>query len=309
VTTELRALGSTPSRSWQVIVKTSEQSAAASPPRFVFRPVRRRHRVRRGKSELIVTGCHRPEWVAFKPRPQLVRRRHDAVELQHRGKYATPLRVIPPYDNRRVYRDWSYPWGLVCKITTAGGTGSGVLIGPRHVLTASHVVDWNEQWATVELQAFDKIFTTGSCVASLHAFTKIGNTSASTIDEDYAVLTLFDRLGDQFGWMGCRTYDSAWDDETWWWTIGYPDEIGGGRQPVVESDFHLDEDEWDLGSGRTMECGADLTHGQSGSPIFGFWNNKPYVVAVVSAETANENYCAGGSDLPRLVKQVREALP
>jgi hypothetical protein len=170
-------------------------------------------------------------------------------------------------------------------------------------------VDWAAGWATVELQAFDKTFTTGSCVIGLHAYTKLNEVRESTIDEDYAVLVLADRLGDQFGWMGSREYDSSWDDETWWYTMGYPAEIANGRRPVFEEDFHLDEDEWDLGSGRAMTCGADLTHGQSGSPIFGFWGPTPYAVAVVSAELDDENYCAGGSDLPRLVNEVRNAFP
>jgi V8-like Glu-specific endopeptidase len=305
ITTEVRPFGQGQSRAWQVTVTTPLAEAFSKPVQFAKHRVRRpRHR----PSTVIVTDAHRPPWVGFTPRPRTLRRL-AAVQLYHHGQRVTPLKVIPPYDNRQVYRDWTYPWGLVCYIQSGSGDGSGVLVGPRHVLTASHVVDWNAGWAMVEVQTFDKTFSSGSCVASLHAFTKIANVTSSTLDEDYAVLVLFDRLGDQFGWMGSRTYDSAWDDKTWWYTMGYPDEIGAGRRPVFEKDFHLDEDEFDLGSGRAMTCGADLTQGQSGSPIFGFWRSTPYVVAVVSAESSSENYCAGGSDLPRLVKKVRDAFP
>jgi hypothetical protein len=80
----------------------------------------------------------------------------------HHDQRVNALKVIPPFDNRRVYRDWSYRWGLVCRSTSGALAGSGVLIGPRHVLTASHVIDWNAGWAVVEVQRFDKTFATGS---------------------------------------------------------------------------------------------------------------------------------------------------
>ena len=69
-------------------------------------------------------------------------------EVRYRGERFTPLSHCHFYgsdgDGRQTYNDTSYPWGCVCKITNpSGGTGSGALIGPRHILTASHVLDWN----------------------------------------------------------------------------------------------------------------------------------------------------------------------
>ena len=63
-----------------------------------------------------------------------------------------------------------------------------------------------------------------------------------------------------------------------------------------------------------MTTSADLTRGNSGGPMFGFFERQPYVVAVVSAEgngvfAGRENYCAGGSDLTHLVKYVRTNAP
>ena len=49
------------------------------------------------------------------------------------------------------------------------------------------------------------------------------------MDEDYAVLTLADRLGDRFGWLGITTYDSDYDDEPIFRTIGYANDIAGGQ--------------------------------------------------------------------------------
>jgi len=74
----------------------------------------------------------------------------------------------------------------------------------------------------------------------------------------------------------------------------------------------MDEDEWDYGSGRAMTTSADIMPGQSGSPMFGYWDDEvPDVVAVVSAHgsvwaSGTENWCAGGTDLGRLVRQARD---
>jgi V8-like Glu-specific endopeptidase len=94
------------------------------------------------------------------------------------------------------------------RVTSQGEGGSGVLIGPRHVLTASHIINWAAGWAIVEVHRFDSTFVAGSCCTRLTAFTKIPDVKVSTMDEDYAVLTLADRLGDRFGWLGNMTYDS-----------------------------------------------------------------------------------------------------
>jgi hypothetical protein len=57
-----------------------------------------------------------------------------------------------------------------------------------------------------------------------------------------------------------------------------------------------------------------MMKGQSGSPMFGFWDDGPYAVAVMSAfgnvwASGFENWCSGGSDLGRVVKQARDENP
>ncbi|MFE3021825.1 hypothetical protein [Streptomyces sp. NPDC059256] len=41
----------------------------------------------------------------------------------------------------------------------------------------------------------------------------------------------------------------------------------------------------------------------------GIWSDGPYVVGVVSAETSDYNWVAGGSNLTRLVHHARATLP
>ncbi len=58
-----------------------------------------------------------------------------------------------------------------------------------------------------------------------------------------------------------------------------------------------------------------MMKGQSGSAMFGFWDDGiAYAVAVMSAfgnvwASGFENWCSGGSDLGRTVKQARDENP
>lgn len=46
-------------------------------------------------------------------------------------------------DDRSVFSDTSYPWGTVGRVDSGGAQGSGTMVGPRHLLTASHMIVWN----------------------------------------------------------------------------------------------------------------------------------------------------------------------
>jgi V8-like Glu-specific endopeptidase len=142
------------------------------------------------------------------------------------------------------------------------------------------------------------------------AYTQIEGDSASSnvLDEDYAVLVTNERLGDMFGWLGTREYDSGWDGEAFWSTMGYP---ADSVFPVFEQGQWMDEDALDFGAGRAMTTSADLVPGQSGSPMWAVWDDGTYAVAVMTSDDPpkNENWCAGGSDLVSLVEFARNEHP
>ena len=249
-----------------------------------------------------------PKWFGATPMP-LKARLPPPVRVLQRGKDLEPA-VVNGADDRRIYNDIRYPWGSICRVITGAGAGSGVIVGPRHVLTASHVIDWNGNvGGTVEVHRSAGSVRASTFISKVWYYTKVtGTVSWWENDEDYALLITHDRIGDLFGWMGTRTYNSAWDDEPFWWNIGYPAAVGGGIRPTYQRNKELDEPWYDLGPARSMSTNADITGGNSGGPMFGFWSDGPYVVSVVSTQGPN-NWCSGGSWLTNLVIHGRNQDP
>jgi V8-like Glu-specific endopeptidase len=233
--------------------------------------------------------------------------------ITYRGEKLNPLVINQP-DDRRIYNDDTYPWGCVCRITRPDGRiGSGVLIGPRHVLTASHVVEWsssNPERIEVNFAGNSARATAFTEVA--YAYTQItGDVTSTTVDDDYAVIVVDQYLGKRFGFFGSKLYDSSWDDDAIWSTIGYASDVENANFPTFQRNVSLDEDEADYGSGRAMTTSADAMTIQSGSPMFAWWPGDPvpYAVAVISAEGGGKTWCAGGSDLNNIIQYARNQKP
>ena len=254
-----------------------------------------------------------PEWVDVRAKPtsaQKLSKYRPRVRLG--DKEVDPL-VVLGSDERRTYNTTAYPWGCICKVIAGGFTGSGIIVGPRHVLTASHVVNWNAPGGvsgSVEVHRNGGAVRAITRIVRVHAFTRVtGSVGWFELDEDYAVLTTASPIGSAFGYLGVKTYNSSWDGDSYWANVGYPGDVGSAMVPTRQWSKWLDEHSFDLGSGRAMDTNADINPGNSGGPMFAWWSNGPYVVAVVSAHDPgdNENYCSGGRDLTRLVSVARSA--
>jgi len=312
ITRLLRGHGCDRGTAWQIEV--SVESGQLRPSRLEALKVVQVHRSILARDRITSLAASMPyadERIVA--RPQL-RRLPEPYMIRFGDLRYKPTTIFDP-DGRRAYYDESYPWRCLVRITTPRGwSGSGVLIGPKHILTASHCVDWTPGWMTV-----DVMYSNTASLASAngtHAYyeSKVGPDTIpdDESDEDYAVIVLDQPLGEQYGWLGSRTYDSGWDDETSdWHSIGYPQDLSGnGEIAAWQTGFFLNELGADYGSARLIRSKTfDNWKGQSGSPIFGFWANGPHVVGVVSGEGDDYNYISGGSLLPSLINRARNEHP
>ena len=265
------------------------------------------------------------------PETVLPRRRFRAA-----GRDVEPLFVYPP-DGRHVFNDTTYPWRACGLVTTNAGQGAGALVGPRHLLTASHVVGWTASdagWLLFQPDYYDGDVFPSSYAEVAYYYEKISDPQGEyDVAEDYVVCVLRDRLGDELSWLGTTTYTDDWDGGSYWSHVGYPADVGGGTEPAWELWFSI-ANSWppgffEGGDGLDIETFASLNHGDSGGPVFGWWPDGgpyggdpagPYIVAVVSGEGTLDpvitdpaprtgNWLAGGSEMPDLVSQALNDYP
>ncbi|MFW9972958.1 MAG: trypsin-like serine peptidase [Candidatus Odinarchaeota archaeon] len=193
--------------------------------------------------------------------------------------------VIGSDDRVRITPTTSYPWSTIVKLHITWKDynifATGVLIDKRHVLTAGHCVyshthggwadsikvvpgedngnePYGHAWA-IKMRCYDDWIEDAS------------------YDHDFAVLTLDSDIGLQTGWMGLyttvassSTYTSILN------TAGYPYELEGGNNLYWCSDYGISADEYN------HRYKLDTTGGQSGSPVWIYYNGGPYILSIVT---------------------------
>ena len=259
---------------------------------------------------------------------------HECPDVPNGDGPTTRERSIFDNDDRVLFQDANYPWRITGKVATARGFGSGTVIGPRHVLTASHVVDWrrdaqgNIGWINFTPASYDGRGPWGTFYADT-VVSWVENPLNINDDQtafDYSVLVFSERIGDVVGFAGFRTYDASWNGGSYWQSIGYPADLQRGERPAFEGNGAVRTISEHSNSGRTgyvMGHCKDFTPGQSGGPAWGFWNGEswPTVVGVGStigdtvvkqsstATTRNDNEFGGGPALSVLIDWSRKNHP
>jgi len=217
-------------------------------------------------------------------------------------------------DDRRAFQDTTYPWSTIGLVQTNRGSGSGVMIGPRHLLTVSHVIDWTAppgfaaDWVRFTPSFFDGNAPFGEAYG-MHIYWYVqedgdGFISDNEGDFDYVVVVLDRRLGETTGWMGARGYDDDWDSLDVWSHMGYPADLNSGQRPTWQGGFRVDGTD---AAAQSILHQADVFPGQSGGPVFGFWAGEvgPRAVAVQSWQTSSNNGASGSMDMRDLVALAR----
>ena len=219
-------------------------------------------------------------------------------------------------DGRRVFYSTAYPWRCNGRVESSLGVGSGVMVGPRHLLTASHMIDWRPNNTTGWLK-FTPMYYNGSApygsAWAVRTYCKI-KVTPPTIDSteakfDYVVVVLDRLAGNATGWLGTKSYSDSWDGGAYWTHVGYPGDLTGTQRPIWQGGIALDGDFWSPDSHESMSHRGDVWPGQSGGPFWGYWGGQPYAVAVQSAHNPSNNFASGGSDMVDLVIRARTDLP
>lgn len=265
----------------------------------------------RGPIEL---APHRPDFIGMTPLPKKAKLPRRAIVQRRDGREIEPYFIFDP-DGRQSYHDHHYPWCCFGQVKCANGaTGSGVLIGPRHVLTASHVLDWNAPWPVFRANlngSHDHGVANTWCVW-YYAKIAPNSTDIDLVDEDYVVCVLDKPLGNTYGYMGAKTYNDDWDGDSFWTSLGYEEDFGSATIPTYQAGFSMEE--IDGGKMKAMSTrDGDFAHGHSGGPVFAFWDGGPYVGGVVVGGAQDDdgamNVVSGGVAMVRLILQARAETP
>lgn len=273
---------------------------------------------------------YRPDDAPLHPMPELLRPEHFPRAAWRRApgqqdEMGEPSTVFPP-DTRTVIYDTAYPWRTCGRVATPGGSGSGVMVGRRHMITASHVIPWlaggGSDWITFTPMQYDTSTPFGSAHAiRVYVWQRVNPADGISSNEaafDYAVCVLSQALGDATGWMGSREYLPTWNGGSYWSHIGYPGDIGGGMRPVYTTNGVMDSTVGETSGGRSalrIMHRNDVMRGQSGGPYFGWWSGDgfPRVIAEQSAENwgmaGGPNAAGGGRALPELISHVLSVEP
>jgi V8-like Glu-specific endopeptidase len=230
----------------------------------------------------------RPDWSHQLYQPRLIPRAAAPSLRRFNGRKVRPLYIFGP-DDRQVFQDASYPWHCCGKLYNSDGfMGSAAVVSGNTIVTAGHMVPWNSINAGSWWMRFVPDYFDGQSL--------IGSGVESYISD-------------------INGYSSSWENDNYWTVVGYPGDVAAGERPSWQGSISIHDDDGDSNGGQELESQtADLNHGDSGGPIFGWWSGDPRVIGVVSGEeeeyqfpfsTEQNNVFSSGSGFTNLIAWAR----
>lgn len=210
--------------------------------------------------------------------------------------------------------DREFPWCAIGRVeTTRRGQpprhGSGVLVGPNLLLTASHVMPWDTDDSSIR---FIPAYRAGNDPRFGHAYVDRYrgvpyDFSNDTSGIDYVICKLNWRIGDRTGWLGSQSWgneDRYYDGL--WFSAGYPLSFIGGELPAAELWIAVEDIDND-GDGLQIETDNFTSEGWSGGPLWGWIDDQPRVIGVLSGmdwdwPDPKRSMFAGGRHMVDLVR-------
>jgi hypothetical protein len=168
-------------------------------------------------------GCdgYLPDHLPLRPFPNRlvsllrVPRRVQSYLLPDRQKDIHQATTVFAPDDRYTFNDTAFPWCTAGRVDTPGGQATGVMVGPRHMLTCSHTIQWNADntagWVKFTPAYFDGSAPFGVAWGTMIYWEelKVAGPSINRTEgqHDYVAVVLDRRIGDLTGWMGSRSAD------------------------------------------------------------------------------------------------------
>lgn len=189
------------------------------------------------------------------------------------------------------------------------------------MITAGHLVPWGDSpwWMRFVPAYYDGASLHGAGIESYVSDARGYDTGGDVAGYDWALLRLYEPLGQWLGYFGYNGYNDGWNDTPYWSLIGYPGAIANARRPSFQGGITVGDTDSDSNGGEELESDtADITPGDSGGPLFGWWSGDPRIVGVVSGEEEysflgitfdQDNIMAAGSGFTSLCAWGRSNWP
>jgi hypothetical protein len=228
-----------------------------------------------------------------------------------------PPRLANP-DTRR------YPYCTVGRLASPGLGGqvqacTATLVGKHHILTASHCASWHNynNDSGHDPMIFEAGYNLGIISPPANVIYSYWQVKVpydewgylSKTGGDWLVGILDRDLGLSNGFMDGQVYDSKWNFQYLWTSIGYPADFSTARaQQVIQGPMPvLEVDEVEYGEFYKIEGLA--IDGDSGGPVYGMFENDTIarIIGVVSA-TLPDDFSLAAYGGPAMLKLVRDAI-